>query len=110
MFIADGESQMVMFKHIEPFAYHFHYIHAVDNHNNLRHYLASTEGSWVTTKWPLRGFAFLNGYLAMRYFIWDPNSTPTLHKLRKQLADELIHYNSLKEEEKEEEYNLRKRA
>ena len=36
------------FKYKLPFDWHFRYHHSVDNHNNLRHALASIEDTWMT--------------------------------------------------------------
>ncbi len=43
-----GEENVKEFWYKLPFDYHFHYCHAVDNHNNLCHVLPSLEDTWVT--------------------------------------------------------------
>ena len=87
----------VKFKYTKPFADHFCYRHAVDDHNNLRHSSPSLEDTWTTHRWQNRVFAFLlavtevNLYLYLRYTIWrDQSERPTLHQFRKRLAFALI--------------------
>ena len=41
------------FRYACPFDWHFHYRHAVDDHNNLRHALPLVEDSWVTHRWEI---------------------------------------------------------
>ena len=63
------------FRYTMPFANHFKYRHAVDDHNHLRHQIPSLEGTWVTHYWPCRVFAFflaitkINAFYASRFFI-----------------------------------------
>ena len=51
-----GETHRYTFKYTEPFANHFDFRHAVDDHNNLRHGLPAIETSIVTHSWPFRSF------------------------------------------------------
>ena len=101
-----GLSVTDTFKYKEPFANHFAYRHAVDDHNNLRHRLPSLEDTWVTHRWPLRVFSFIlaisevNTYKAMKYFVWDSDENiPTLLQFRKTLALLLINNDYLKRED-----------
>ena len=43
-----GAEKTKEFAYTLPFDHHFHYRHAVDDHNNLRHSLPSWEDTWVT--------------------------------------------------------------
>ena len=43
-----GENVTTKFYYTEPFANHFLFRHAVDDHNNLQHSVPSIEGTWVT--------------------------------------------------------------
>ena len=38
----------VGFGYKKSFDWHFHYCHAMDNHNNLRHVFPSLEDTWMT--------------------------------------------------------------
>jgi hypothetical protein len=94
----DGSMVETSFQYDEPFANHFRYRHAVDDHNNLRHAVPSIEGTWVTQRWPIRVFCFLlavaevNCYLAYKYFVWNTaEETPTLHQFRRRLAKSFIY-------------------
>ena len=77
VFTKDGVAQTKKFLYHEPFANHFLFRHAVDDHNNLRHSLPSIKGTWITHRWALRVLSFIlaisevNVYLAMKYFIWS---------------------------------------
>ena len=44
----NGENVVNNFKYKLPFDWYFRYRHAVDNHNNLRHALPSTEDTCIT--------------------------------------------------------------
>ena len=73
----DGTFSNKKIKYCHPIGYHFHYRHAVDDHNNLRHSSPSLEGVWRTHRWEMRVFSFLlavtevNAFLACRFFIWN---------------------------------------
>ena len=68
----------------------------VDDHNALRHMVPSIEGTWTTDRWANRVFAYLlatseiNGYLAMRHWVWNGEKKETVHYHRKRLALEMI--------------------
>eukprot|EP00559_Dactyliosolen_fragilissimus_P002711 CAMPEP_0184872744 /NCGR_PEP_ID=MMETSP0580-20130426/41459_1 /TAXON_ID=1118495 /ORGANISM="Dactyliosolen fragilissimus" /LENGTH=665 /DNA_ID=CAMNT_0027375583 /DNA_START=1012 /DNA_END=3007 /DNA_ORIENTATION=+ len=47
----NGETKNITFQYTEPFANHFNYRHAVDDHNNLRHGLPSIESTMLTHNW-----------------------------------------------------------
>ena len=88
------------FKYTEPFANHYLYRHAVDDHNHLRHAIPSIEATWVTHRWANRVFSFLlaisevNAYKAFLYFKskHNPDLTDmTLNQFRRKLAMALIH-------------------
>ena len=57
--IEGGVPKSKEFTYTLPFDHHFHYPHAVDDHNNLRHSLPSWEDTWVTQCWELHVFAFI---------------------------------------------------
>ncbi len=42
---ADGHQKSTTVRYAKPFDYHFHYHHAVDDHNNLHHAVPSFEGT-----------------------------------------------------------------
>ena len=50
----NGEDLVNNFNYNLPFGWHFRYLHAVDDHNNLRHALPSIEDTWVTDLWECR--------------------------------------------------------
>ena len=79
--------------------WHFHYRHAVDDHNNLRHALPSVEDTWLKKRWECRVFTFIlamteiNTFLAFRYFVFGNDTIegcPTLLIFRRRLAWQLI--------------------
>ena len=69
------------FHYTSTFSNHFHFRHAVDDHNNLRHSSPALEETWITHRWENRVFCFLlaltevNAYLCMRYFVWNRSGT-----------------------------------
>ena len=88
-----NEKVTTTFKYKEPFANHFYYRHAVDDHNNLRHLTPSIEETWVTHRWPNRVFSFLlavtevNIFKAFNYFVWTKDQAPESNlAFRKLLA------------------------
>ena len=87
----DKKEVKASFKLQEPFANHYLYCHAVDDHNNHRHKLPSIEDTWGTHRWENRVFGFLiavseiNSWLAFRYFVWHNNDMELL-KFRKNLV------------------------
>ena len=100
-----GETKTTTFQYTEPFANHFYFRHAVDDHNNLRHGLPSIESTIVTHHWPLRVFTFLlavtevNIFKAFSYFVWSDDQVPaSLVKFRRRLANAFIHNEYLKTE------------
>jgi Transposase IS4 len=91
---ADGQTVCTTFKYTEPFANHFIYRGAVDDHNNKRHDGGSHQGisletTWNTQRWENRVFAFVlavtevNAYLARRYFFKEEES---FMEFRKKLS------------------------
>ena len=64
------------FKYKFPFDWHFRYLHAVDEQNNLRHALPSIEDIWMTDWWECRLFAFIldilevTAFLIICYFVY----------------------------------------
>ena len=88
----------------EPFANHYLYRHAVDDHNNVQHSLPSIEDTWGTHRWPARVFSFLfaisevNTWLIFRHFIWEKDDMD-LVSFRKKLAFALIENEYLKKGE-----------
>ncbi len=52
-------SKTTTFKCAKTFEYHFHYRHAVDDHNNLQHAVPSLEGTWQADWWPIHVFSIL---------------------------------------------------
>jgi hypothetical protein len=103
-----GEWVSKSFHYTEPFSNHKKFRHSVDDHNNNRHCVPSIEGSWVTSRWENRVFAFIlaisevNCFLAFKYFVWKPsnlNKIPTLHQFRRDLALKLIFNHHLKSED-----------
>ena len=54
-----GTTVTTSFKYTEPYANHFLFRHAVDDHNNLRHSVPAIEETWTTMRWSNRVFAFL---------------------------------------------------
>jgi hypothetical protein len=95
----NGSYTNKFFKYKEPFANHYLYRHAVDDHNHLRHAVPSIEATWVTHRWANRVFAFLlaisevNAYKAFIYFKWhaNPDYIMSLNEFRRKLAMALIH-------------------
>ena len=91
------------FKLQEPFANHYLYRHAVDDHNNARHALPSIEDTWGTHRWPCRVFSYIlatsevNTWLIYRYFVWK-NNEMELIDFRKKLAFALINNRYIEEE------------
>ena len=75
----NGEVTSKQFIYWEPFFNHFHYRHAVDDHNGKRHSPISLEETWGTKWWPNCIFSFLvavtevNAKLIMEYFAQDPS-------------------------------------
>lgn len=78
---------------------HFHYRHAVDDHNNKRHQPISIEQVWGTQWWPNRVFAFfiaiteVNCKMCYEHFL-KSGALPML-TFRKLLAEALIFNNAL---------------
>ena len=112
-----GERVTVNFEYKEPFANHFNFRHAVDDHNNLRHGLPSIETSIVTNSWPIRVFSFflaiteVNIFRAFSYFVWTDRKSPaeSLVKFRKKLALAFIHNEELQREAPRSNRSSRKR-
>jgi Transposase IS4 len=71
----NGEMVRKTFNYTEIIYNHYHYRHAVDDHNNKRHSPISLEAIWATHWWPNRVFSFLlavtevNIKLTMEYFM-----------------------------------------
>lgn len=67
---------LITFQYCMPFDWHFHYHHAVDDHNTPCHSLPSLEDSWRTERWQIRALTFLlvtteiNTCLVLWYFVW----------------------------------------
>ena len=86
----------VRFKYTKPIDWHFRYRHAIDDHNNLCHALPSIEGTWITTRWPIRVFSFLlaltevNMFLALRFFVWNKEEKMELVHFRRKLSGLMI--------------------
>ena len=55
-----GKTKITTFQYTEPFANHFYFRHAVDDHSNLRHEVPSIESTIVTHHWLLCVFSFLH--------------------------------------------------
>ena len=55
----NGEYVVKKFKYKLLFDCHFHFFHAVDNHNNLSHALTSIEDTCMTTRWECWVFDFI---------------------------------------------------
>ena len=97
----------------EPFANHYLYRHAVDDHNNVRHSLPSIEDTWGTHRWPARVFSFIlaisevNTWLIFRHFIWKKDDMD-LVSFRKKLAFALINNKYLGEGENDGNRKKRK--
>ena len=106
--LTDGTT--VKFKYTECFQNHYKYRHGVDDHNNLRHQIPSIEGSWLTSRWPIRVLCFLlavsevNTFLAFRFFIWNKKLQPsnTLLQFRRKLAIQLIHNDWLRNDDEQD--------
>ena len=102
----NGQTRTATFQYTEPFANHFNYRHAVDDHNNLRHGLPSIESTILTHTWPIRVFSFLlaitevNVFKAFEYFVWDEGQVPqSLVQFRRRLAQAFIDNEYLKSHE-----------
>ena len=100
------ENNSVTFQYTEPFANHYRFRHAVDDHNNLRHSDVSIEETWRTQRWENRVFAFLlavseiNAFLAFRFFVWkDTERHDTTLEFRRRLAKEMIFNEDILKEE-----------
>jgi hypothetical protein len=56
----------------------------------------SIEGTWLTTRWPIRVFAFLlaitevNMFLALRFFVWNKEDRMELVNFRRKFSGLLI--------------------
>ncbi len=95
---SNNQVKTTSFHYAKPFEWHFRYRHAVDDHNNLRHAVPSIEGTFLTSRLPLRVFSFLvavteiNAYLIVKYFIYknDPKNLPKLLNFRRELAWQMI--------------------
>ena len=99
----EGEFKSTTFQYTEPFANHFNFRHAVDDHNNLRHGLPSIESTIITHNWSLRVFTFLlavtevNIFKAFCYFVWSDDQIPSsLVKFRRKLANAFLNNDYLK--------------
>jgi hypothetical protein len=85
LWIEGGVRKSTEFAYTLPFDNHFHYRHAVDDHNNLHHLLPSWEDTWVTQRWELCVLAFIiavcevNAYLAIS-FSEGKKKMPTLQE------------------------------
>ena len=55
-FMHNQQEVQASFNLQEPFANHYLYRHAVDDHNNVGHALTSIEDTWGTHRWPNRVF------------------------------------------------------
>ena len=104
----NGKEEKTEFIYKLPFLNHFDFRHIVDDHNKLRHKIPSLEETWVTNRWPVRVFQYLlactevNIFLAMRFFVWQPDSCMKFHDFRSKLAWELINNEYLKKAEEDE--------
>ena len=87
------------FQYPRPFDWHFHYRHAMDDHNNLQYALPLVEDAWETKRWECRVFSFIlaitevNAFLALRYFVFGNDmikGCPNLLVFCWQLAWQLI--------------------
>ena len=92
-----GETKTTSFQYTAPFANHFNYRHAVDDHNNLRHGIPSIESTIVTHSWPVRVFSFIlaitevNVFKAFQHFVWESDQIPkSLVQFRRRLAKAFI--------------------
>jgi hypothetical protein len=89
---------VVHFQYTKPIDLHFCYRHAVDDHNNLRHVQPNIEieGTWLTTCWPIRVFAFLlaiaevNMFLALCFFVWSKEDRMELVNFRRKFSGLMI--------------------
>ena len=113
----NGETKNITFQYTEPFANHFNYRHAVDDHNNLRHGLPSIESTMLTHNWPIRVFSFIlsvtevNIYKAFMYFVWKQDQYPAfLVKFRRRLAQAFINNEYLNQESTRESKRGKKRV
>jgi len=79
----------ITFRYTMPFANHFKYRHAADDHYHLRYQILSLGGNWLTHFWPCRVFAFfipiteINAFCAYRFFIWNEDSALTPIEFRR---------------------------
>ena len=111
----NGKEEKTEFIYKLPFSNHFDFRHIVDDHNKLRHKIPSLEETWVTNRWPVRVFQYLlactevNIFLAMRFFVWQPDSCMKFHDFRSKLAWELINNEYLKKAEEDERKKRAKR-
>jgi hypothetical protein len=94
-FTKDGVEVLRTFQFPLPYDWHYKYRHAVNNHNNLHHFLPLVEGTIMTIRWEMRVSSFLlavfevNAFLRYRFFC-KPDSVPTLQEFRHKLAWQLI--------------------
>ena len=96
----DGESLVKQFKYWQPFGFHVHYHHQVDNNKNRRHYPISLESRWATKFWMDYNFAWylfvmvVNIALACGHFPNGGDIIPTL-AFQRQLAMQCMENNFL---------------
>lgn len=110
-----NHQRVTTFRYPELFYNHYHYRHAVDDHNNRRHAPVSIEKTWTTNWWPHRVFAFIllaitevNVMKAWVNILGNPDNQ-TLH-FRKILAEQLVNNPYLAEESAEDARQLRRSA
>jgi hypothetical protein len=102
------------FRYPELFHNHYHYRHAVDDHNNRRHSPISIERTWSTHWWPHRVFAFLIAITEVNTIkcwveIVGNEDIGTLG-FRRALSEELINNSYLMEESAEDARRERRAA
>mmetsp|Transcript_5756 Transcript_5756/g.11762 ORF Transcript_5756/g.11762 Transcript_5756/m.11762 type:complete len:176 (+) Transcript_5756:290-817(+) len=86
------------FHYTQPYDWHFHYRHLVDDHNNKRHAIPFCEDSWNTDHWTFCVFTFLfavtevNVFLVHKFWTYrtDPSNLPVYVAFRRQLAWQFI--------------------
>ena len=94
-----SKGQVLTFKYAEPFARHYLYRGAVDNHNALCHndgtkHQAGLDNAWITHRWAIRVLGFfiacteVNLFLCLKYFL---KKDEEFRVLRLILVYSLIH-------------------
>ena len=91
----DDDELVKGFLYALPFGWHFCNCHAVDDHNNVQHWLPICKETWITQRWECRVFSFLNAitevnaYLTIRYAL-DCAEMSTLLNFHRKLDWHLI--------------------